>query len=245
MKKFFCIYFLLIPLLTQSQHNIPEHDLKALHFGFTLGLNTMDFKVKHAGAGLENNFFAEVSSLTPGFNINVVSNFRLSDYFAIRILPGVAFGQRRIDYYSIAGEPGLPGSINWNEQSVVRESYQDLESSYLELPFVLKYKSVRLDNYKPYLIGGINLRYDLAKNFSEDDEIYLGLKPFNIYLETGFGIDFYLPYFKFSTEIKFARGFLNMLESRYAGLPFDNKTRYENAIESIRSNLLIFSFHFE
>jgi hypothetical protein len=245
LKKFLCTYFLLIPFLAKSQQNIPEHDLRALHFGFTLGLNTMDFKVKQSEIAIENNFFAEVSSLTPGFNINVVSNFRLNSFFDIRILPGVAFGQRRIDYYRIEGETGLPGSVSWNEESVVPDSHQDLESSFLELPFIIKYKSVRLDNYRPYLVGGINLRYDLAKNFSEDDEIYLGLKPFNIYMETGLGIDFYFPYFKFSAEVKFARGFLNMLQRRYEGLPFDNKTRYETAIESIRSNLLIFSFHFE
>jgi hypothetical protein len=238
------ILFILLPLTAQSQRkvvrNLPEHDHKALHFGFTLGLNTMDFKVRPSEFAVANGFFAEVSSLTPGFNINIVSNFRLGSNFDFRILPGVAFGQRRIDYYTVEG-PGLPGSEQWEENLLpVLDSSQDLASSFLELPVVLKYKSVRINNYRPYVLGGVNLRYDLAKNFSENDRIYLALKPFNIYMETGFGIDFYLHYFKFSTELKYARGFLNMIDRRVS-----NQTGYQDAIGRLQSSLLILSFHFE
>jgi len=220
--------------------NIPEHDFKALHFGFTLGLNTMDFRIRSSQYAVENDFYGEVSSLTPGFNINIVSNFRLGWHFDLRLLPGVAFGQRRIDYYTMGGHP-LPGSGGVSSGSQPRHAgSQDLESSFLEFPVILKYKSVRIDNYRPYLLGGVNFRYDLAKNFSEEDEIFLRLNPFDIYLETGFGIDFYLPYFKFSTELKYAMGFLNMLNYQPNSRP-----RYQDAIERLQSSLIILSFHFE
>lgn len=200
----------------------------------------MDFKIKSSEYAVAENFFGEVSTLTPGFNINIVSNFRLNDHFDFRILPGVAFGQRRIDYYRIEG-PGLPGSEQWSEQDEPGlESSQELESSFLEFPFAIKYKSVRIDNYRPYLIGGVNFRYDLAKNFNEEDNIFLSLKPFDVFLETGFGIDFYLPYFKFSTELKFAMGFIDTLDRRQS-----SHMQYQNSLEKLRSNLVILSFHFE
>jgi len=184
----------------------------------------MDFRIISSEFAVEEDFFAEVSSLSPGFNINVVSNFKLSRFLDFRVLPGIAFGQRKVDYYSDSLYAGS----------------QDLESSFIEVPLILKYKSVRIRNYRPYLIGGINFRYDLAKNFSEDDQIYLNLKPFDTYLELGFGIDFYLPYFKFSTELKYAKGLLNVIDYTPSSQP-----QFQNAIERLGSNLLIFSLHFE
>ena len=243
MKKLLIILILFIPVLASAQRarvkNIPEHDHKAVHFGFTLGLNTMDFRVRDSEYAIENGFFGEVSGLTPGFNINIVSNFRLSDYFDFRMLPGVAFGQRRIDYYHTDGSP-LPGSPEDEGSFDPRQDSrsQELESSFLEFPFILKYKSDRVNNYRPYLVGGVNFRYDLAKNYSETDEIFLSLNSFDIYLETGFGIDFYLPYFRFSTELKYAKGFLNVFNPR-------GESIYENSIDRLKSNLLVLSFHFE
>ncbi len=244
LKNLIAILFLLTPLIASSQgasvRNLPEHDHRALHFGFTLGLNTMDFKVRSSEYAVDNDFYAEVSNLTPGFNINVVSNFRLGNHFDFRILPGVSFGQRKIDYYTMEGHP-LPGGETEGDASVpVLVGSQELESSFLEFPFALKYKSVRINNYRPYLLGGVNFRYDLARNFNEDDEIFLSLKPFDIYLETGFGIDFYLPYFKFSTELKYAMGFVDNLDRRENSRP-----RYQDSIERMRSSLIILSFHFE
>ncbi len=242
MKKVLFILFFLIPVVASSQRirvrNIPEHDHQAVHFGFTLGLNTMDFRISSSEFAVSEGFYGEVSTLSPGFNINIVSNFRLSNHFDFRILPGVAFGQRRIDYYSIDG-PGLPGSGDWDERIEPRlAGSQELESSFLELPFIIKYKSVRIHNYRPYLIGGVNLRYDLARNYNETDEIFLSLEPFDVYMETGFGIDFYLPYFRFSTELKYAVGFFDVFNRR-------GNSQFENSIERLRSNLFILSFHFE
>ena len=244
LKKLLFILLVLLPFTAEAQRaivrNLPEYDHKAVHFGFTLGLNTMDFRISASEYAVNEGFFAEVSTLTPGFNINIVSNFRLGKHFDFRMLPGVAFGQRRIDYYIVEGGR-LPGQSGWDSRNEpINVSSQDMESSFIEFPFIFKYKSVRINNYRPYLIGGTNFRYDLARNFSEEDEVFLSLRPFDAYLETGFGIDFYLPYFKFSTELKFAMGFMHVLQDRSNSRP-----RYQESIERLRSNLFILSFHFE
>jgi hypothetical protein len=255
LKKILFILLVLIPVSAVSQRarvrNMPEHEFQAVNFGFTLGLNTMDFRIKHSDFafnyrdGQLRGFYGEVSTLTPGFNINIISNFRLSNHFDFRILPGVAFGQRRIDFYSMPRESGVPGGVDWDGRSEpILTSSQSIESSYLEFPFIFTYKAVRINNYKPYLLGGVNFRYDLAKNFSPDDGVFLSLNSFDTYAEIGFGIGYYLPFFKFSTELKYAIGFIDVLNRRAAPGGVD-ESRYQNSIESLYANLIILSFHFE
>ena len=140
-----------------------------------------------------------MSILNPGINIQVVTNFRPARYFDLRFLPGVSFGQRNIRYYTIKSTDGVP-----DQYEATYDESQRIESSFLEFPLLLKYKGDRLNNVRPYIIGGINYRYDLAgkKEFDEDKGVHIMLKRSDLYYEAGAGLDFYLPYFKLSVEIK-------------------------------------------
>lgn len=209
--------------------NDPAYDKKPLHFGFTVGLNTMDFgTVISESAYLDTALFADVTRLKPGFNINIVSNLRMNEYFDLRFLPGIGFGQRNLVYYSGRQKVG---------------TVQKLESSYLEFPLVVKYKSTRINNYRPYLLGGLNYRIDLAarKEYDDAEDLYLRLKRADLFYEIGFGIDFYLRYFKFSTELKLATGTRDILMDD----PNATHPEYVNTIGRLRSNIFILSFHFE
>lgn len=206
--------------------NEPTHDDRPIHFGFCLGLNTMNFVVKtNYQSFASDSLIADVSKPSTGFHIQIVSNYRLGEYFDLRFLPGISFGQRNVNFYK-------------NNQLV--NSNHKLESNFLEFPLLIKYKSKRLNNFRPYLITGGNFRVDLAKTFSEDNEVFLDLKTYDVYYEAGAGIDFYLPYFKFSTELKVSYGLLNMLKRRTA-----SQAQYQNSIESLNSTLMMLSFHFE
>ena len=72
------------------------------------------------------------------------------------------------------------------------------------------------------------------------------INPFNIYGEIGMGIDFYLTYFKFATEIKYSFGLSNILvrSDRHGQLP-EEFARYTNYINKLTSHIVIISFHFE
>lgn len=205
--------------------NEPNHDDRPIHFGFCLGLNMMNFIVhENYQAYLKDTLTSNVSRPAPGFHIQVVSNYRLGEYFDLRFLPGVSFGQRDLTFYTNNKKP-FP---------------QKLESNFLEFPLLLKYKAKRLNNFRPYVITGSNCRVDLAKTLSVDDGIYLALKRFDIYYEAGAGIDFYMPYFKLSVELKFSYGFLNVLK-RKDPVPI----KYQNSIDRLNSTLTMLSFHFE
>ena len=196
----------------------------------------MDFNITPNVNGLSSadSLYPEVTILNPGINIQIVTDFKPGKYFDIRFLPGVSFGQRNIRYYKIISFPGE--AVTYNER-------QRLESSFLEFPLLLKYKGDRLNNVRPYIIGGINYRYDLAGKKEYDDEkpVFLRLKRSDLYYEAGAGLDFYLPYFKLSVEIKMSAGLRDIIVRD----PPPTHPEFLNAIEKMRSQIWIVAFHFE
>lgn len=208
--------------------NLPAFDYRPLHFGFLIGINTLDFKVVHKPYndrpdGLDNRY-AEVVNLNPGINIGIVSSLRINKYFNLRFLPGISFGQRDLLYIQDGEEDEAP---------------LEIKSTFLEFPLLLKFSGERMTNVKPYLIGGVNPRIDLAK--SENDG--LNLKSTDVYLEIGAGLDFYLNYFRLSTEAKLSVGMLNVLDPAGTGEPED--VMYTDILDRLSSRLFVFTFYFE
>jgi hypothetical protein len=207
--------------------NTPKYDLDVLHFGFTIGLNAMDFDIyNHKQMSLFDTVYAVNTVRQAGFNLGIVSNLRLMRFLDLRFLPGISFGQRNLEYL-VRGPSGFYLKT------------MKIESTFLEFPLLLKYKAKRIDNYRPYLVGGLNYRIDLAarKNIKEEERPMILLERHDLNYELGFGVDYYLPYFKFSTEIKYAVGLRNIMRP--------DPTEYSRAIEKLVSNLVVISFHFE
>ncbi|MFW9596342.1 MAG: PorT family protein, partial [Paludibacter sp.] len=71
----------------QEYHN----DDKMLHFGFSLGFNSMDFGIESAGG-----YQADVSSLKPGFSVGIVSDLLINRYLNLRFTPTLHFAEREI-----------------------------------------------------------------------------------------------------------------------------------------------------
>lgn len=232
MKKLLPIFILLSIVLDSGAQvpkpqNKPGYDYKWIHFGFMVGLNTMDFGFERPGSGFDSLYFADVSSPNPGFQVSIVSDLRMGDRLSLRFLPGITFGSREFSFYD---EDGLV-------------SRQTVESNFLDFPLLVKYKSFRVNNYRPYLIGGFNFRYDMAarKDYEEDGP-YVRLHKPDLYLELGFGIDFFLQYFKFSPELKVSAGFRDILVHDPAG---GMASRYVNSIDRLNSYLVMLCFYFE
>jgi hypothetical protein len=230
---FLFIYFCSVPVLAQNREkqqapNLPAFDYQTLHFGFLIGLNTMDFQVIHKPLndrpeGMEQRY-SEVVNLNPGVNIGIVSSLRLNDYLNLRFLPGICFGQRDL-WFIEDGEPE-PGPL-------------EIKSTFLEFPFLLKLNGKRMINFKPYLIGGINPRIDLAK--TENDG--LNLRKSDLYFEVGTGFDMYLTHFRLTTEAKLSLGLRNVLDPAGTGEPEDEM--YTKVLDQLTSRLFVFTFFFE
>ncbi len=210
--------------------NLPAFDYKRLHWGFTVGLNSMDYSIKRNPAAADFRYADVIGFQPAGFQVNIVSDLRLSDFWNLRFLPGINLGSREMVFF-------FPGTFEVDKKTT-------LGSSFLDFPVIFKYRSVRVNNYRPYVIGGLSYRLDMsARNQfdpTEDDRILV--KKGDFYLEAGFGIDNYLQFFKYSTEIKVAMGLRNMIVSDV--FP-DNEPYYVNSISGLRSFLVMLNFHFE
>ncbi len=221
----------------ERPRNLPSFDSKKLHWGFTVGLNSMDFALKRNTAA-PNFVYADVIGFQPaGFQVNIVSDLRLSDYWNLRILPGINLGSRHMVYYEIKYD------INGEIEGMSEVYDMTIGSSFLDFPVIFKYRSERVNNYRPYVIGGLSLRYDMSArstyNLDEDDRLLL--KKADLYLEMGFGIDSYLQFFKHSTELKFAIGLFNRLSDEAP----PQYVEYFESLSSMRSYMLMLNFHFE
>jgi len=232
MKFYFSVLLLLIGSLLVGQPvkqapNLPEFDYRPLNFGFLMGLNTMNYLVIHAEhlpPGAERRY-ADVMSLSPGLNLGMVTNFRINKYFSLRILPGLSFGQRDLLFI--------------NDKGVADKHALELKSTYLECPMLIKLNGARMMNAKPYFVGGVNVRYDLAKSKKDG----LLINPLDVYWEFGAGIDSYMAYFRFSTEFKISVGMLNVLNKEGTGEYED--IYYTKVLDKLLSRVFVLTFYFE
>ncbi len=240
MKKIFVLIILLFVFIgfgfsqTKKVQNLINSDYQKIHFGFTIGLNTADFYIRNSDSFFDTLQIKEVYSIEnkqqPGFHLGPISDLRLGKNFNLRLLINLTFVQRDLEYVLL-------------KENSLGEKYFDnhtmkISSTFIELPLLLKYNSKRINNYKVYVIGGINPKMDLAvkKKIPEEKMPMIRLSQPNIYGEIGAGVDFYLPYFKFSPELKMGVGFNNMV--------VPDNTEYSKAIKYLRSKIFMLSFHF-
>lgn len=195
-------------------------DDKPVRFGFSLGMNMMDFAA--IPADKEND--VNITALMPGFSVGAVADLRLNRYFNLRFTPTLNLGQRTIEYK------------DGSSTSVV--------SIPLYLPLYLKYSSERNGNFRPYLIGGGGLWWDWGRN----KEKPILLKSLDALLEAGVGCDIYFSFFKLSPELKFSFGMNNMLvplAERDAGMITEENKKYTDSIHKLTTKMITLTFNFE
>jgi len=216
--------------------NNPNYDDDKFHLGFSLGYNNMYFRMKPSSDLLfpskcDSVYGLEVVSQA-GFNLGMISELNLSKYFSIRVLPGMNFGQRNIQYKM--RDKNYPDSVVFYTYDML------IPSIFVELPILFRLKGMRINNYRPYIIGGGNIKYDLEtrRKNQKNKDYSIKLKPVDFFFEIGAGMDFYLTYFKFSTEIKMSYGLKDILIHEPA-------IEYNKVIDQLKTKMFVLSFNFE
>lgn len=230
----FFIFFLLLsnPAAAQKAKplNLPKYDREKLHFGFSLGVNKADFVLFPANASTKPDSVLNVGTIPDwGFNLGIVSDLRLHDYATLRFLPALSFQGRILEFQiDSASTPGTSAFYTENKK---------IESTLLDFPINLKIRSERLNNMSAYLLVGGKFSIDLASQEKTTNPELVKLNNKDWSFEAGFGLDFYLEYFKLSTEIKFSAGLRDRL--------FHENTSYSLPIERIQTKTWLFSLNFE
>jgi hypothetical protein len=206
--------------------SMPDHDDKRYYFGITFGLNFSVYQIKYSEDFAKTDTFKTIQPhWQPGFNLGLLGNLKLSDFIDLRLVPSLAFAEKRLEY-----RYGIP-----------KDSLADrgLEAIYLHLPLQLKFKSDRINNFRFYAIAGGKFDYDLAANArSRRTDEFLKVSGADFGYEVGVGFEFFNPSFIFSPEIKLSQGLNNQLF-------IDRNLQLTNSIDKLLTRMIVISIHLE
>jgi len=217
--------------VAQAQHykwaprNNPEFDRRKISYGFMIGLHTSMYEIKYSEAFVTQSFDTVHSvqgSFTGGFSLGFLVNLRLHEMLDLRILPKAGFYNHKLTYY-------------YTDRT---SRQQNVETTMVELPILLKYKSMRRGNVRMYMVGGFTPAIEASgKNDAETTQESISINRFNLSLDAGLGFDFYFPLFKLSQEIRFSRGIVNMLGS--------DPSIYNQPLQYLNTNTISVYFIFQ
>lgn len=247
MKKFICTIIACIVCIAampqeRKEQNKPYIDLRPLHFGILVGMNLQDIEFENVGPqtiiaedGTESvqTIMCDADRWNPGFSVGVLAEMRISDHFSARLTPTMHFGAKRLTFQNLSklDEFGKPYKVT-----------QDLKNTYISVPFDLKFSAQRFNNYRPYIMAGINPMINLTSK----DEDYIKLKRFDTFVEIGIGCDFYLPFFKMIPELKFCYSLADALDKDHANeLKDANMKAYANSVRAGHSKMIVLTLYFE
>lgn len=195
MKNIFLVVLLFLTVQTAEAQifsgerliNNENFDKARWSWGYFLGFNSYDFKFEYINETGEPDIEVQKA---PGFNVGLVGNLRFNDYLDLRLEPGLYYTERNLFF------PGFE-----EERDFLRE----VKSTYIHIPLLLKVSTKRLNNFKPFLIGGVSTSINLTSDEKNPEDNTVGrfrMATNTYYYELGFGIDFYLFWFKFTPSIR-------------------------------------------
>jgi hypothetical protein len=184
-----------------ARRNNPNYDERKLSYGFLIGLHTTIYNIDYSDAFVTpdmDTVHSVIPEWRPGFSLGFIVNYRLHEFLDLRLTPEVAFYEHKLRY-------------NFTDGTFV-EGF--VETTMVEFPVLLKYKSMRRGNVRMYMIGGIKPGIEASgKKEIENTTTQLEVKNLTLNLEGGLGFDLYFPLFKFSPEIRFSRGMTDLLDN--------------------------------
>ena len=212
--------------------NRPYIDMRRWHYGFLFGMHMQDLELVNNGYihtledGTKESWFAEVPGYTPGFSVGVLGELRLTEYFALRFIPTMYFGDKTVCF-----REQLSGAIE----------RQAVKSTYLSVPVDIKCSAQRFNNYRPYVVAGVAPMYDLTVKRQKA----LLVRRADVAFEVGFGCDFYLPFFKLIPELKFCFGLADVLVKDRRDLSDKNLLKYTQSLSEATNRMMVFTLYFE
>jgi len=208
--------------------NLENFDKQTLSWGYFLGFNSYDFKFKYNEDFGDNPSTDIQVNKQAGFNVGLIGDLRINDYLNLRLEPGLYYNQRDLIF------PGFE-----EERDYLREA----KAAYIHIPLLLKVSTKRINNFKPFIMGGISTAINLSNNAKNPDDNAQGefrMTKNPMFYELGFGIDFYLHYFKFTPSIRGVFALSNELVPDN-----DPNSPWTSNIDSMESRAIFINFTFQ
>tara|TARA_B110000483_G_scaffold91590_1_gene113053 strand:- start:3774 stop:4487 length:714 start_codon:yes stop_codon:yes gene_type:complete len=199
MKKLLLLIVILITVQSVSAQlfskekvlNNENFDKPLLSYGYYLGFNVYDYNIDYA------TDVKDVQVLkSTGLNVGLVGNIRINDYIDIRLEPGLVISRRELNYSNT-----FFNGISYEEKDLSRE----IQSTFIHIPLLIKFSTKRVNNIKPFIVGGVSSALNLSSqenNPDDNSKNTFRVTKNNLYYEIGIGIDLYLEWFKFTPSIR-------------------------------------------
>ncbi|MDR2147857.1 MAG: PorT family protein, partial [Tannerella sp.] len=224
------LILIVFPVFSQERkvQNQPYADHKLYHWGFHVGLHSQDLLLTNTGIASPDGtvLFAEIPNYSPGFSVGVIGDLFLNPYMNLRFTPTIHFGDRLLFFKDMEN----------NEETRV-----SVRSNYMTLPLDLKISAMRVNNYRPYVIGGVYGALDLGRKKGYP----LLMKQLDYGFEFGFGCNIYMPFFKLAPEIKFQFGLPDIMEHDRPDLLSEEDKIFTNALSKATTRMVVITFNFE
>ncbi len=228
------IFLLLVlcafPLAAQTRkvQNQPYADHKLYHIGFHVGMHAQDLILTNNGISAPNGtiWFAEIPNYTPGFSVGMINDLFMNPYINLRFTPTLHFGDK---------------TIVFREPFIEEEKRISLRTNYLDFPLDVKISSMRMNNCRPYILGGAYGTVELGQKLG----LPLLMKNSDYGVEFGLGCTFYLPFFRLAPELKFKFGLPDILKKTRDDLTNESDKIYTDALSKATSRMIVFTFNFE
>ncbi|UJH91051.1 PorT family protein [Antarcticibacterium sp. 1MA-6-2] len=191
MKKYFAILGLLFCFSQGNAQifsgerllNQPDIDVKRWSWGYFLGFNKYDYSFRYKeylpSPSTGKDLIVETGI---GFNVGLVGSLKLSNNLDIRLEPGVSFNTAGI-------------------KATYTTEVDEVSSTHVHIPLLLKFSANRLNNFRPFVVGGVSTSINLSSN-ENNPEANIRMTTNNYFYEVGVGIDLYFYYFKLSPSLR-------------------------------------------
>ncbi|WP_461092373.1 type IX secretion/gliding motility protein PorT/SprT [Spirosoma gilvum] len=194
--------------------HLERYDDKEIHYGFFFAAPVTRFSVTYSPAFMTADSAYRIHSPNkPAFRVGGVINLFLDDRFDLRFTPSVSLFSREVHY-------DYPGGTSKTETR---------ESTWVDFPLLLKYKSERRNNTRMYLLAGGTFSIESnvrRKELQGASRLSTGTMDFAI--EYGIGLEQFFEYFKLAPELRFSHGLVNLFNptSNAAGVGISKLTTH-------------------
>jgi hypothetical protein len=235
---------------------LPNFDKRKIHFGYYVGINRNSFEINYYDqSGFDpdspvnpippRDMFVDVSA-SLGFNIGFVVDYRLHKNINLRFEPGLVSNSKTLTFI----DPNLDATVDG--VPIYANSTQNLErevaGTYLHLPLMLKLSTNRLNNIRPYFIGGLSYDFNFSSNENngkDNFESEFRMTRNNFMYEVGIGVDFYMYFFKFSPSIRGVFAINNELVEDYNPVDTDYSSPWTGPIDFMGTRGIYLNLTFE
>lgn len=180
------------------RRHLEYYDDKPIHYGILFAVPFTRFNITHSADYVpKDTAFVIESPTNAAFRMGFIVNAFLNDRFDLRTTPSVSLYERHVKYRYPSGT------------DVTRKR----ESTWIEIPLLLKYKSMRRVNSRMYMLAGVTLGLETnVKRNRGGGANQLDTKSSDFSIDYGIGYEQFFEFFKFAPELRFSHGISNVFQ---------------------------------